>query len=1086
MNGARARLLWAWLGYIAVILYGSFIPFELRLNSLEQAWAAFQQIRFLDLSVVSRADWIANIILYVPLSYLGARYCSLWPFFERRRGLTAVLMLAFGWLLAVAVEFFQTFFAPRTVSLNDLIAEAIGTVLGLLLWAYAGEPLQRLWRQARRQGAASLRAALALYALAYVFMVLFPFDFLISLEELRWKLEGGSVGLLLAECAHPGYCAGSLAMEAVAMAPLGLLAALQLRRYELSVARWQLAGYAVLIALLIEGIQLFLASGVAQGASVAMRALGFYAGSVWLLQWPLARLRRLEPWARPAVLMALPFYLLTLAYLNSWFDAVMPASAELLEKLRQQRFIPFFYHYYTSEPVAMRSVLNYFALYAPVGVGFWLWWRGWLREPAPSVLWSSAAVAAALALVMESGKLLVPGKHPDYTDVLIAAVAASASFLALVALRRRLLAGEAGAADDESGLSVKPGALARPGGEMAKAVVAPAGSFARAAGVLFLLLAGYACLTFPVARGWLLLGLAGYAVLLWRWPGAWLLVLPVLLPVLDLGKWSGRLYVDEFDLFVLMTLAVLCWRVPLAQAGARQAWRPYAGVLALFLVYAVSAVFALLPWAPPTLDDFYSYYSQYNGLRLLKPLLALLLLLPFLIVAGRQGVPVRRYFIFGSVLGLAGVVVKILWERAVFVGLLDFDSPFRVDGGFSEMHAGSGYVEAYLAFALPLAAVWIWRAPRAGLRLGAGLLFALGVYALFVTYSRGGYGAFVLAMSVLLGMMWASKRRLSARRMALALAGVVALAGATAYPVLSGEFAQARLSTIAVDMTARLNHWRHSLAMMEDDLRTNLLGMGLGSFPRNYLWNSSADAAPATYRYIEEPDRVVLRLGAGSPPIYLDQQIHRPEGRYTVQARLRGPAGSVLHVFICEKNLLYSFRCQTIPLPVGEAADGGWQERQVETGLFAGDDDSVPGRPLVLSLFNPVAGTAVDIDRVVLIDETGRDLVRNGAFWQGGDHWLFTSDTFWPWHVENIFLQVFFDLGWLGLILLLAVLGRLVWLLLKRGEAADQALLAALTGFVATGFFSSLLDAPRFLFLFYLLVLVALAGQAARNEEKFH
>ena len=52
------------------------------------------------------------------------------------------------------------------------------------------------------------------------------------------------------------------------------------------------------------------------------------------------------------------------------------------------------------------------------------------------------------------------------------------------------------------------------------------------------------------------LALCAYAVLLWFRPTCWLLVVPAALPVLDFAPWTGRLIFDEFDLMIMLTLAV--------------------------------------------------------------------------------------------------------------------------------------------------------------------------------------------------------------------------------------------------------------------------------------------------------------------------------------------------------------------------------------------------------------------------------------------------------------------------------------------------------------------------------------------------
>ena len=67
----RRQALVAFLLYLAFVVYGSLVPFEYRALTWDQAVANFQHIEYLELGVVGRADWIANIVLYVPLAFRG-------------------------------------------------------------------------------------------------------------------------------------------------------------------------------------------------------------------------------------------------------------------------------------------------------------------------------------------------------------------------------------------------------------------------------------------------------------------------------------------------------------------------------------------------------------------------------------------------------------------------------------------------------------------------------------------------------------------------------------------------------------------------------------------------------------------------------------------------------------------------------------------------------------------------------------------------------------------------------------------------------------------------------------------------------
>ena len=79
------------------------------------------------------------------------------------------------------------------------------------------------------------------------------------------------------------------------------------------------------------------------------------------------------PESRRAVLLAaIPYFLIVLAtngYLtNSWES--MAGAADRFQALH---LAPFYYLYFASTVWATSSVVLYFLLYIPVGIGFWLW-----------------------------------------------------------------------------------------------------------------------------------------------------------------------------------------------------------------------------------------------------------------------------------------------------------------------------------------------------------------------------------------------------------------------------------------------------------------------------------------------------------------------------------------------------------------------------------------------------------------------------------------------------------------------------------------------------------------------------------------
>ena len=269
---------WAWLIYSAFVVYGSLVPFDFRPLPFEQAWVAFRQTPFLTLGVESRADWIANGVLYFPLAFLGVR-----AFGGSGAGLfSALVSLAFACMLAFCVEFTQLSFPPRTVSQNDLLAECLGSLIGVIAAHGLGPWLARWWQAWKTDSAGLASLAWQAYALGYLLFCFFPFDFLVSRQELLNKADSGNWGWLFAltEASFTSWLRALLllAVEVALTIPIGLALAAGLTPQR--ALRRGLVGGAML-GFLIEIGQLFIASGVSQGASLISRAVGTGLGA-WL------------------------------------------------------------------------------------------------------------------------------------------------------------------------------------------------------------------------------------------------------------------------------------------------------------------------------------------------------------------------------------------------------------------------------------------------------------------------------------------------------------------------------------------------------------------------------------------------------------------------------------------------------------------------------------------------------------------------------------------------------------------------------------------------------------------------------------
>ncbi|MBM4296934.1 MAG: VanZ family protein, partial [Deltaproteobacteria bacterium] len=368
--GSRKIYFLLGLAYLGFVIYGSLVPLDFRPRPFDVALRDFYNIRYLKLGAASRADWVANILLYIPLAYLwlGALARDGKVFSQT---FCSVIVFCFCVALSVAIEFTQQFFPPRTVSLNDLIAELLGTSAGILLWWTSGRRLRRLFELVTARGRNAAYAGSILYTSAYLVFSLFPFDFLISAQEIERKLAGDYVSLMpsSARCGDGLRCGVKMMAEAVAVAPLGFLLSLLSRS-----GGWPLiksgAWIGFWLGIVIEGLQLFLASGSTLVASIATRIVGVAGGAtagVWLGRvspWPMLYL--LAP-SMPAAGMLYAALLFAVTLLGK--GPVLSVD-RALERLSEIYFMPFYYHYYTSESAAMSSLIGVASMFLPIGLLF--------------------------------------------------------------------------------------------------------------------------------------------------------------------------------------------------------------------------------------------------------------------------------------------------------------------------------------------------------------------------------------------------------------------------------------------------------------------------------------------------------------------------------------------------------------------------------------------------------------------------------------------------------------------------------------------------------------------------------------------
>ena len=925
----------------------------------------------------------------------------------------------------------------------------------------------------------ALQWATLLYLLFTVYSSLIPFQFETHPLAEAWKAYLGIGRVDLGRLSSTDWTSNVLLYIPLSFAWFGALYRPARTGWNWSIAALVLTGCAAISAA-IEFAQVFLpvrtsslydlianSAGAAAGLLLWFVAGSFLGAS--LTQLAESRALPVDPRVARIAGVGAVLYVLLLTLLCGWFTHDWHGVASALARADEVHWAPFYYYYGSGIPTSIVSGAYYTLIYVPAGA----LWLAWSRRKAQARPFENLPAAAlwgvALATMMEASKLFLADLRPDTSTIMVAALASVTGWLAAYRFALHRL----------DGVSVGPHAS-----PVTELRIVRAGFDAREAALRLIALLLTAIIVialarFPVAALWLSAALLGYCAILWRYPQAWLVVLPALLPALDLVPWSGWFYLTEFDLFVAATLAVGCWR---KKTQSRTGVYPR-GLVPLLAVLAASYLISLLismwPLQPWDYSSFSHYYSSYSGLIPAKGFFAALALLPFAQRELQRGTDVARHFIAGVLLGLCAVALITLWERLAYPGLLNFSREYRVAASFSSLHTGGAHLEAYLVIALPFVVAGIQFFRNTVVRTGLVLVFVLGSYALMMTFARAGYAGFAVSLTVLLvSMALAGKaRRRPSWRLLLVPIGLAGLAILVAVPVLGGRFAQSRLAVAAEDLETRSGHWRETLNMMDTDWRTALFGMGLGRFPETYFFRSSKGSVPAQFRYVTESGNTFLRMGSGEP-LYVEQIVPvEPGQRYALAFDARSTAdGATLNILLCERTFFHSFGCESATVELQQAS-AGWKHYQVElSSRRLGGTPWYVKRPVKLSLENAQGKATVDVDNVSL-GAGGENLVANGDFSHGNARWFFSSGDHLPWHIKNLPLEIYFEQGWLG-VLIFATLATYALVRIMReslgGNLYSCVTLAALSGFLAVGWFDSLFDAPRLILLFFLVIFIAM------------
>ncbi len=430
--------------YTAFVAYGSLVPLNYRPLPWAEALSVFSEMRPLHVPPASRTDWAANFLLLVPLPFLWL--AALDPRGAPVRVLACALAWAGSFLFSIAIEFAQIFFPPRNPSMHDIAAQGLGAATGVVAWWIFGSRFRHLIERSKTARGAPGVAEWVLwpYLVVLFFYNVMPLDLTASPAALFHKWQEGHVVLIpftrLAD--DPGLLVYGLATDILVWAPV---AALWVLSGKMSPARAWLC--TALAAALIEGVQLLVQSRVADTTDVVTAAMGGGLGA-----WAGSHLRHragvtggaepLRPGSRSWTLVgALGSFLWLFVILALfWY----PFDFALDRSLAQERLpmlwrVPFRTYWSGSEFRALTEVLHKVLFFAPLGVGLGI---AAIRLRGRRVFGFATAGALLViflaALGVELGQVLLPGKVPDSTDVVLESCGGFAGYWSVMFLQRRL------------------------------------------------------------------------------------------------------------------------------------------------------------------------------------------------------------------------------------------------------------------------------------------------------------------------------------------------------------------------------------------------------------------------------------------------------------------------------------------------------------------------------------------------------------------------------------------------------------------------------------------------------------------------
>ncbi len=234
----------------------------------------------------------------------------------------------------------------------------------------------------------------------------------------------------------------------------------------------------------------------------------------------------------------------------------------------------------------------------------------------------------------------------------------------------------------------------------------------------------------------------------------WIYAIPMSLAVVNAMPWTGWIWWNEADLFVLTDDLVLTWRTKWHREDFLQ-WN--IASVAILLLGIANAFGILLALHASTAQDWLTanpYLHPLNAFRASHGFWLALALLPFLNAETRVHSNTTKHFLFSMTLTLLCRLFGWRFGTRSFPGLWNLNSDYRIVGTWFDMHLGGSQIGIFLAMAIPCAIVSVFHSNTwfKGISI---LTLVLAGYCLVACFARAALGitALAIVLLVLLGSL---------------------------------------------------------------------------------------------------------------------------------------------------------------------------------------------------------------------------------------------------------------------------------------------------------------------------------------------